>query len=66
MTELTLGNKIRQLQGLVGTKDVRPQDGKFIVSMMNLSEGGKKTSHLTGPQVEYLNNLWTQHYGGYR
>lgn len=58
----TLGQKILQLQGLVGTKDIRPQDGKFIVDMMNLSEGSKKTSKLTGPQAEYVESLWSKHY----
>ena len=60
---MTVGKKILQLQGLVGTKDIRQQDGKFIVDMKNDSDGGKRTSHLTGPQLEYIDSLWEKHYG---
>lgn len=63
MAEPTLGNKVKQLQGLVGTKDIRPQDERFITDMWEKTSEGKKTSHLSGPQVEYIDGLWRKHYG---
>jgi hypothetical protein len=66
MSQPSLGQKVRQLQGLLGTKDVKPSQEQFITDMWQATQQGKKTSHLTGPQVEYIDGLWKKHYGGRR
>lgn len=60
---LTVGQKVVQLQGLVGTKDIRPKDEQFITDMKDATDNGKRTKHLTGPQVDYIESLWSKHYG---
>jgi hypothetical protein len=60
---VTLNVMIRQLQGLVGTKDIRPKDDQFIQDMWETTQQATKTTQLTGPQVTYIESLWNKHYG---
>jgi hypothetical protein len=62
MSEKTVGQKILQLQGLLGTDAVTPWVTTFVEDMFAKSNGGKKTSHLTGRQVEKIDQIWREHF----
>jgi hypothetical protein len=59
----TVGNMIRQLEGLLGTRDATEKNQDFIRKVVELTQHGKKTSVLTPAQTSYVESLWKQHYG---
>lgn len=60
---ITVGQMVMQLQGLVGTKDISPKNEQFIIDMKERTVDGKRTSHLTTGQIDYIESLWRQHFG---
>lgn len=59
---LTIGQKVLKLSGLVGRRDMKPKDEQFIEDMLELTLQGKRTSHLTSGQVEYIDSLHKQNF----
>lgn len=62
MAEKTIGQKIKQIEGLLGTKDVNEREAEFIENMVERSNNGTRTSHLTSPQVIWIEKIWKRHY----
>jgi len=58
----SLNSMIQMLDGLRGTKDVTKWEDDFIASIVTLSGGGRKTSHLSEPQVEQIDRLYHKHF----
>jgi len=58
----SLGQKITQLQGLVGTKDVTEWQSNFIASIGRQSDGGADTQRLTERQVKIIEEIWAIHF----
>lgn len=62
-TMASVGNMIKRIDGLRGTKDVTPWEEQFIADMMERSDQGKRTSHLSGAQVEKIEQIFNKHFG---
>lgn len=62
MAEKTVGQMIMQIEGLLGTRAVNDGESDFIEQMVEVSDHGKHTSHLSGKQVEWIRRIWGQHY----
>lgn len=60
--ERSIGQKIMQIEGLVGTSAVNEREEKFIEDVSRITEGGKRTTMLTGPQVEWIGRIWKRHF----
>lgn len=60
---LSIGAKIKQIAGLAGTNAVDARTDGFIRNIIERSESGKRTSHLTGPQVDWIESIHAKHFG---
>lgn len=60
---LTVGTKIKQIAGLAGSADVDDRTGRFIIDMVAASENGRRTSHLSDKQVEWIEDIHAKHFG---
>lgn len=59
---VSLGTKIRQVHGLLGTKDVNAWETDFIESVWAWSAQGADTRTLTGKQIEVIERIWGKHF----
>jgi hypothetical protein len=62
--QATIGQMIQKIAGLAGTKDVDARTSEFIESVYQSSKNGRITSHLSGKQVEWIEDIHTKHFGG--
>ena len=60
----SLGAMIQQLHGMVGTQDLTEWETEFVRSVYNQSGEGQDTTYLSTKQVEIVNRLHSQHFGG--
>ncbi|MDP2622092.1 MAG: hypothetical protein Q8P46_18270 [Hyphomicrobiales bacterium] len=60
---LSLGAKLMQIAGLAGTKDVDERTSEFIENMLVLTDGGKRTSHLSEGRVKWIEDIHEKHFG---
>jgi hypothetical protein len=60
---LSIGAKIKQIAGLVGTNSTDERTDGFITNMVEKSGNGARTSHLSGPQVEWIESIHAKHFG---
>lgn len=58
----SLGQKIKQLAGLLGTKDVNQWEDGFIESIVRQTDEGEYTTSLTDRQVEVLDRIHSKHF----
>lgn len=58
----SIGAQVKQLSGLLGTKDVTAWEQKFIGDMVEKTNNGDLTVHLTPGQVEKIESIWEKHY----
>ncbi len=58
----TIGQMIQQIDGLVATPAVSPWEDNFIRSIVKQTQEGKKTSFLSGKQVEAIELLYKKHF----
>lgn len=58
----SLGQKLRQLEGLLGMRDISAWEERFITDMMKKSKNGYQTTNLTGNQVEKISELYERHF----
>lgn len=61
-TYVSIGTMIKKLEGLIGTKDVSEWEDNFIDSILQQTDSGKKTSHLSEKQVAVIEKLHTKHF----
>lgn len=63
MTRLvSIGTKIKQVTGLVGTKDVSPWEDRFLQSIGRTTGDGEHTLALTEKQIEVIDRIWEKHF----
>jgi len=62
MSERSIGQKIMQIEGLVGTIAVNEREEEFIEDVSRITEGGKRTTTLTVTQVEWIERIWKRHF----
>jgi hypothetical protein len=63
MTRLvSLGTKIKQLEGLIDTKDVSGWENNFLHSISVRTDCGRDTSRLSDAQIERIEELWSKHF----
>jgi len=60
----SLGQKIKSLAGLLGTKDLTEWEDGFIESIVRQTDEGEHTTSLTPKQVEVLDRLHGKHFAG--
>lgn len=60
----SLGAMIQQLHGMVGTDDLSEWETEFVQSVHDQSGEGQDTAYLSTKQVEIVNRLYQQHFGG--
>jgi hypothetical protein len=59
---VSLGNKIKQLGALVGTKDVSEWENDFISSVVGWSDNGQNTRSITEKQINVIDRLYERHF----
>lgn len=63
MTRLvSLGIKVKQLEGLLDTSDLTEWENDFVHSISVRTDCGRDTSRLTDREVERLDELWSKHF----
>lgn len=62
MRPVSVGTMIAQLDALRGTTGLSPWENEFIASVLRQSNGGARTSQLTGKQVATIESIWQRHY----
>lgn len=60
---LSVGGKIKQLAGLAHTADLTNEQSEFVERMVGITGNGARTSHLSEPQVDYIEGLHERHFG---
>lgn len=58
----SVGQQIKQLEGLLGTSAVNDWETGFIESMVNNTDHGNRTTHLTENQVEKVDQIYGKHF----
>lgn len=58
----SLGKMIKQIAGLVGTKDVNDWESDFIKGIVELTENGENTKHLSANRVEVIERIYRKHF----
>lgn len=59
----SVNTMLQQCAGLIGTRDVTAVEDKFLQNVWARSEQGKRPDKLSGPQVEWLEDLHAKHFG---
>jgi hypothetical protein len=59
----SLGAKINQLTGLVGTKDLTKWETEFVNSVGRRTGDGEHTQPLTDNQISKIEQLYDRHFG---
>ena len=62
MATVSIGAMLQQLAGMVGTKDLSDWEQRFLTNVLRATGDGKRTSMLTGDQLEKVEEIWTQHF----
>ena len=58
----SLNEMVRQIAGLVGTRDVSDWEGQFIESVYERSNKGANTAALSDKQVGIVERIWSKHF----
>jgi len=58
----SLGQMIKQISGLVGTKDVNDWETKFITGIVQLTENGEVTKYLSPPRIDVIERIYRKHF----
>jgi hypothetical protein len=58
----SLGQKIQQLDCLIGTKDVTAWESEFLQSVVDRSDCGNDTAKLSAKQVEVAERIYEKHF----
>lgn len=62
MSKPSIGAMLRQMAGMVGTKDLSDWEQRFLTQVLRSTGEGKRTSILTGDQLEKVDEIWTKHF----
>lgn len=58
----SIGQKIKQVTGLIGTSDVSEWEDGFLQSIKERTNDGERTTHLTAKQVEKIEAIYRKHF----
>lgn len=58
----SLAQKIKQCEGLIGTRDVTDWEGEFLQSVVDRSSAGEDTTRLSPKQVEVVERIYSKHF----
>jgi hypothetical protein len=59
---VSLGAKIKQLGGLVGTRDINAWETDFIRSVVGWSKNGEDTRGITEKQIAVIDRIYERHF----
>ena len=59
----SIGNMIRQLNGLAGTVSLSVRDTEFVESVVQRTKAGTYTAQLSEAQVKWITDLYNRHFG---
>lgn len=54
----SIGQKIKQLEGLLGTSDLTDWESGFVESVLERTKKGDDTTRLSEKQVNTVENIW--------
>lgn len=60
---VTIGKMLVLISGMVGTKDLSKWETGLVQNCMHTSKDGTLTAHLSGPQVEKIEEIYQKHFG---
>lgn len=55
---ISIGTKIKQLGAMVDTVDLDRKSNKFVGDMVEKTDDGKETRHLSENQIKWIDDLW--------
>lgn len=64
MANVSVGTMLKQMAGLVGTKDLNDWEARFVKNVLRSTGDGARTSILTSDQVEKVEEIWRDHFSG--
>lgn len=59
----SVGSMVKQLAGLVDTKDLSDWEQSFVSDIDDRTAGGNRTSHLSEKQIERIESIYRKHFG---
>lgn len=59
---VSLGTQIKQLGGLLATKDLNDWEQDFISSVVGWSENGQNTKSITEKQIAVIERIYERHF----
>jgi hypothetical protein len=63
MTRLVSTNiKIKQLDGLLGTRDLNDWERGFVANIVAITQDGTQPGKLTEKQLERVDAMWEKHF----
>lgn len=62
MAMKSLGQKIKQITALIGTKDVSPWEESFLESIKKQTSDGEFSTRLTANQAEVVERIYEKHF----
>ncbi len=58
----SVGSMLEMLDGLSGTNDLTAWESDFVSSVVQQTDGAKKTSRLSEKQVEQIERIYRKHF----
>ncbi len=58
----SVGQMIQQCAGLIDTPDVTDWENQFLQDMVEKTDEGSRTSHLSPRQVDCLDRIYRKHF----
>lgn len=62
MPHKSIQQKIMQIEGLLGTKDIDEWQQEFIENIVERTQHGKITSGLSGKQLDVIEQIYNRHF----
>ena len=63
MANVSLGAMLRQMAGIVDTRDVSDWENRFLKNVLERTGQGMRTSILTSDQAEKVEEIYGRHFG---
>jgi len=60
----SVGTMIKQISGLVNTKDLNEWENDFVSNIVDKTNCGNNTQNLTGKQIELILRIFNKHFEG--
>lgn len=62
MRNVSIGNMIKQIAGMLGTGDLSTWEQSFVRAVAEYSNDGANTSKLSDKQVEIVESIFRKHF----